>query len=275
MALPQDLERGAAWLDQADALLITAGAGMGIDSGLPDFRGPGGFWAAYPALGRARIDFETIANPAAFECDPRQAWGFYGHRLALYRQTLPHAGFALLLDLARRMAHGAWVFTSNVDGQFQKAGFPGERICEIHGSIHHLQCAAGCGEPIWSAERFAPEVDDENCRLLGEMPHCPRCGALARPNILMFGDWGWINRRTTLQYQRLQHWLGGAQRLVCIEIGAGRHIPTVRHFSEDCGGKLIRINPGEPEVPDPAQGIGLRLGGLQGIAELAAALAAR
>ncbi len=50
-----DLQQAAAWLQAADGLLITAGAGMGIDSGLPDFRGPGGFWAAYPALGRARI----------------------------------------------------------------------------------------------------------------------------------------------------------------------------------------------------------------------------
>ena len=49
-----DLQQAAAWLRAADGLLITAGAGMGIDSGLPDFRGPGGFWAAYPALGRAR-----------------------------------------------------------------------------------------------------------------------------------------------------------------------------------------------------------------------------
>src|SRR5690606_8161485 len=45
-------------LAQADGLLITAGAGMGIDSGLPDFRGSEGFWNAYPALGRARIQFE-------------------------------------------------------------------------------------------------------------------------------------------------------------------------------------------------------------------------
>jgi len=273
MALADDLRRAAAWLAQADALLITAGAGMGIDSGLPDFRGPGGFWAVYPALGKACIDFEAIANPAAFEDDPRQAWGFYGHRLERYRETTPHAGFALLLDLARRKRQGAWVFTSNVDGQFQKAGFPAERICEIHGSIHHLQCAAGCGDRIWSAEQFAPEVDGDNCRLLGELPHCPRCGALARPNILMFDDGGWIERRTALQYQGLQHWLAGVDRLVCLEIGAGRHIPTVRHFSEDCGGQLIRINPGEPEVPDPERGIGLPLGGLAGIGGLCAALA--
>jgi NAD-dependent SIR2 family protein deacetylase len=252
--------------------LITAGAGMGIDSGLPDFRGPGGFWSVYPALGRARIAFESIANPAAFERDPRLAWGFYGHRLGLYRHTEPHAGFRMLRALATSLPAGAHIFTSNVDGQFQKAGFAADQVCEIHGSIHHLQCAAGCSERIWPADEFQPRVDAENCRLLGDLPHCPHCGALARPNILMFGDWGWLDRRTALQHQRLQQWLASVDRLVCIEIGAGTNIPTVRHFSEDCGGKLIRINPGEPEVPDPATGIGLALGGLDGIARLHLAL---
>ena len=95
-SLNSDLQQAATWLRAADGLLITAGAGMGIDSGLPDFRGPGGFWAAYPALGRARIAFESIANPAAFASDPALAWGFYGHRLDLYRRTEPHAGFRLL-----------------------------------------------------------------------------------------------------------------------------------------------------------------------------------
>ena len=262
------LTQAAEWLRQADGLLVTAGAGMGIDSGLPDFRGPGGFWSVYPALGRAKIAFESVANPATFETDPRLAWGFYGHRLELYRRTRPHAGFGLLLEMAKTMPQGIQAFTSNVDGQFQKAGFPGDRICEIHGSIHHLQCAAGCGEQIWSADEFHPEIDTANCRLLNELPHCPQCGALARPNILMFGDWGWVERRTSLQYQRLQKWLAKVERLVCIEIGAGTNIPTVRHFSEDCGGRLIRINPGEPAVPDTANSIELAIGALDGIRRL-------
>ena len=266
------LKLAAAALADADGLLITAGAGMGIDSGLPDFRGPGGFWSVYPALGQAKIAFESIANPAAFDQDPRQAWGFYGHRLERYRRTTPHAGFGLLLDMARQLPRGARVFTSNVDGQFQKAGFASEHVCEIHGSIHHLQCTAGCSERIWSAENFHPDVDHENCRLVGEMPHCPHCGALARPNILMFGDWGWIDRRTALQYQRLQQWLPTVDRLVCIEIGAGTNIPTVRRFSETCSGTLIRINPGEPEIPDPSNGIELPMGGLDGISRLGQAI---
>ncbi len=271
MSLEAKLRQAAEWIASADGLLVTAGAGMGIDSGLPDFRGPGGFWAAYPALGRARIAFERIANPAAFDSEPSLAWGFYGHRLKLYRETTPHPGFDLLLGLSSQMEHGSWVFTSNVDGQFQKAGSPADRVCEVHGSIHHLQCTADCRGAIWSAEDFLPEVDQETCRLIGETPTCPHCGGLARPNILMFGDWGWVERRTALQFQRLQQWLSAVHRPICLEIGAGTHIPTVRNFSETQGNRLIRINPGEPEVPDEQCAVGLPLGGYDGLRRLAEA----
>src|SRR5690606_8010874 len=131
--------------------LITAGAGMGVDSGLPDFRGKEGFWNAYPALGRANIQFEAIANPEAFNIVPTVAWGFYGHRLNLYRNTAPHAGFALLREIGISMPNGAFVFTSNVDGQFQKAGFSEFEVCEVHGSIHHLQCMEPCHAQPWAA----------------------------------------------------------------------------------------------------------------------------
>jgi NAD-dependent SIR2 family protein deacetylase len=69
--------------------LITGGAGMGVDSGLPDFRGDDGFWKAYPALQQAGVSFRDIAAPDNFRDQPREAWGFYGHRLNLYRKTLP------------------------------------------------------------------------------------------------------------------------------------------------------------------------------------------
>ncbi len=272
--MPAELARLRDWLQAADGLLITAGAGMGIDSGLPDFRGPGGFWGVYPALGRARIAFESIANPAAFARDPELAWGFYGHRLDLYRRTVPHEGFALLLALGEKLKHGAQVFTSNVDGQFQTAGFAAEQVCEVHGSIHYLQCTMGCREKIWPADSFVPDLDNDNCRLRNPPPSCPHCGALARPNILMFGDWEWIERRTALQYRQLQTWLAKVERPLCIEIGAGSNIPTVRRFSEEHAWRLVRINPGEPDVPDAQSGLSLALGGLAGIKALNAALAA-
>ena len=93
---PNQIKQIKSLFQQADSLIISAGAGMGVDSGLPDFRGNQGMWQAYPVLGKQRIDFTEIANPAAFKRHPRLAWGFYGHRLALYRQTTPHSGFQQL-----------------------------------------------------------------------------------------------------------------------------------------------------------------------------------
>src|SRR3954467_8560384 len=93
----------------ADALLVTAGAGAGVDSGLPDFRGDEGFWRAYPPFARLGLGFVDLANPAWFERDPELARGFYGHRMNLYRDTIPHAGFAVLGRLAAPMPDGARV----------------------------------------------------------------------------------------------------------------------------------------------------------------------
>ena len=89
MQVDDAVERAAQWLRDADALLVTAGAGMGVDSGLPDFRGNQGFWRAYPALSLQSMRFSEIASPSAFHETPGLAWGFYGHRLGIYRRTEP------------------------------------------------------------------------------------------------------------------------------------------------------------------------------------------
>lgn len=271
--LPADdaYRRCAELIVQADALLITAGAGFGVDSGLPDFRGTQGFWRAYPALGRARISFEQIANPASFGSHPRQAWGFYAHRLNLYRATAPHEGFNILRRIGRCLPQGYFVFTSNVDGQFQKAGFDSARISECHGSIHHLQCLSTCCDSIWPADDFLPEVDTEKCLLRSEFPRCPYCGNLARPNILMFGDWGWLDGRSDQQQQNLDDWLRRVERLLVIEIGAGSRIPTVRRLGESLPGQMIRINPTEPEL-GRNKGVSIASGGLEALRRIEAAL---
>jgi len=267
------IAKAANLLREADALLITAGAGMGVDSGLPDFRGPNGFWGVYPALGRAKLHFEEIANPQAFVERPELAWGFYGHRLNMYRETPPGESFKLLLDFADSMPYGAFVFTSNVDGHFQRAGFPANRVCEVHGSIHHMQCLNRCSDHIWSAHDFQPVIDVENCRITSGMPHCPRCGGLARPNILMFGDWHWVATRQNAQLEAIEKWLDAAKNLVVVEIGAGTAIPTVRRFGENQDAPLIRINKTESFVTSESE-VALPLGGLEALNAISSQLAA-
>lgn len=257
-----DIDRAAGWFAMADALVVAAGAGMGVDSGLPDFRGPEGFWRAYPAYRDLGLQFEEMASPGHFARDPALGWGFYGHRQNLYRATEPHAGFGILRRWAEAKPRGHFVFTSNVDDHFGRAGFDRERIVEVHGSVEHRQCLLGCGQSIFPADAGDVAVAPATFRAAPPFPACPGCGGLARPNILMFGDLGWDGSRTDAQLRRLAGWfetLEGA-RVAVVELGAGMAIPTVRRFSEqlvsDLGAKLIRINVREADVPRGQAGLG-------------------
>lgn len=261
------IEAAARAISDAKYLLFTAGAGMGVDSGLPDFRGNEGFWRAYPPLAKLGISFSQMANPSWFETDPELAWGFYGHRLNLYRQTAPHEGFAILKSWADEKP--TQVYTSNVDGAFQKSGI--EKVCEVHGSIHHLQCTKPCSSEIWSADETRVEIDAEAFRAKGELPRCPRCGESARPNILMFRDGAWTLGRSLKQEQSLMNWLSEIDKtkLTIIECGAGTVIPTVRDFGERLqarGANLIRINVGESDGPGGT--IAIALGACDALAQI-------
>jgi len=256
-------------IQEADALVIAAGAGMGVDSGLPDFRGNEGFWKAYPVVARLGLSFPQMANPEWFKKDPALAWAFYGHRLNLYRKVTPHAGFSTLLKWAAKKPGGFFVFTSNVDGHFQKTGFSPEQIFECHGSIHHIQCSDGCTHSIWDAENV--RVDEAVFRAEKPLPSCRHCGGMARPNVMMFDDYSWISDRSDEQQRRFGRWLQALRNksstLVILEFGAGTAIPSVRHNSErlldQFEATLIRVNLREAGVPDGHYG--LAIGALKGI----------
>ena len=260
---------------EAEVFVITAGAGMGVDSGLPDFRGDHGFWQAYPPYARLGLSFVDCANPEHFDSDPSFGWGFYGHRTNLYRSTVPHEGFHIIKRWIERNNAEYFVVTSNVDGQFQKAGYADDRIVEVHGSIHHLQCHTPCSSHIWPNDEVIP-VDEATMRAR-HIPRCPDCGKVSRPNILMFGDWSWLPDRTRVQEHRFDTFLANnAERhIALIEMGAGSAIPTIRATSERIGWNLanatvIRINPREPDIKAPH--ISMPCGALEGLQRIDALL---
>ena len=266
------MNRAVELIRNAGALIISAGAGIGVDSGLPDFRGAEGFWRAYPALQASGMSFYDAASPQTFDRDPELAWGFYGHRLDLYLKTVPHEGFEILRKWASEKPGGAFVLTSNVDGQFEKAGFDPSKIWEFHGSIHRLQCTS-CSSGVFPADKFAPVVAVEVCRLTNTVPLCPSCGAVARPNILMFGDWHWQSQMQDEKEQKLMAWLKQVNNLAIIELGAGTAVPSVRNFGERLinhpvneSVSLLRVNLREPQVLDKSNCFGVSVGALDSLA---------
>jgi NAD-dependent SIR2 family protein deacetylase len=270
----ESYQRAAAALEEAEALVVTAGAGIGVDSGLPDFRGDKGFWKAYPMYARLGLSFVNAANPVHFDDDPAFGWGFYGHRVELYRSTVPHRGFKLLQEWREGLGLDCFVVTSNVDGQFQKAGFGEDAVAEIHGSIHHLQCTTPCHGEIWPNEESF-RIDHSTMRA-DHVPECPGCGRAARPNVLMFGDWAWLPQRTSAQEGRFGDFCRRQEgkRVVVVEMGAGTGLPTIRHMSESLGrrfkGTVVRINPREAHISGGH--VSLSCGALEGLSGIAAEL---
>jgi NAD-dependent SIR2 family protein deacetylase len=167
-----------------------------------------------------------------------------------------------------------------VDGHFDQAGFAAERIVECHGSLEWLQCLAGCGTPLFATAGHQVVVDPVTFRATGTLPACPSCGGLARPNVLMFGDWAWDSSRTSAQESRLESWrraIRSRSRLVVVECGAGTAVPTVRAFSERLmrahGATLVRINLREAHVPRGA--IAIAMGAREALGEIDARIPAR
>jgi NAD-dependent SIR2 family protein deacetylase len=233
--LDRALSRAAALLSSADAVYITCGAGVSVDSGPRKSGSP-----------------EDAASPALFRDDPELAWGFYGHRLGLYRAVAPHRGYEMLTRYVRDAKGGrGFVFTSNVDGHWAAAGWPAERILECHGSLHHLQCenprccyhaAMRRLHPIRStsasttaaAQRSGGRGDGgavvvdvavDPVTLRAErstIPRCPRgCGNIGRPNVLMFGDPFFIADRLEEQTATHDAWLAYVHGLTPLPAGGG------------------------------------------------------
>lgn len=267
MELQENCKKAARAIKSSGVIIVSAGAGMGVDSGLPDFRGEKGFWKAYPMYERLGINFIQAANPSHFAFDPAFGWGFYGHRADLYRETTPHEGFQMLLQWIDRFKLEYFVVTSNVDGYFQKAGFSEDKIHEVHGSIGYLQCLTPCCDEIWENDEIVP-VDHLTMRAQ-YIPLCHNCGAVARPNILMFGDFSWVSGRTDSQGALFRNFLYRCreEKAVVVEMGAGTGVPTIRRLSEQLGGRrhttAVRINPREPHIADPH--ISIACGALEGL----------
>jgi len=250
-------KRAAKWIKEADAIVVTCGAGMSVDSGLPDYRGNEGLWKAYPPLAHLKLSLAGISNPDMIEKNPNLVWGFHAHRMKLYNDATPHAGYELLKQWGGTKNGNIFAVTSNVDGHFLKAGWDEKKFFEIHGSFYYLQCKnfydCDGGEQLWKFEKKdldSLDIDLVSYEAKEPLPACKFCGGIARVNALLFNDSYWVRDRSDEQEARWSTWLSNndGKKIVVIEIGAGLAIPSIRMYSEkvvrngDPNAKLIRLN---------------------------------
>jgi NAD-dependent deacetylase len=152
-------------LDSQPSVVLT-GAGVSTESGIPDFRSAAGIWSTYDPMEYATID--------AFRRDPARVWDFYSKRLGVLEDAKPNPAHEALAELERLGLVEA-VITQNVDRLHQLAG--SQDVIEVHGSLGTASCLA-CGR----REDFARVVE------LLPIPACASCGAVLKPDVVMFGE---------------------------------------------------------------------------------------
>lgn len=166
-SLEEAVDKAWRLLKKSKYAVAFTGSGISAEAGIPTFRGPDGLWKKYRP--------EELATPEAFARDPVRVWKWYAWRIGLVLNAEPTISHRVLASL-EEMGLLKTVVTQNVDGLHQRAG--SRNVIELHGSILRARCTV-CGYK-WSIER-KPRDD--------ELPlKCPRCGGLARPDVVWFGE---------------------------------------------------------------------------------------
>jgi NAD-dependent deacetylase len=152
-------------LETIAPLVAFTGAGVSAESGVPTFRGPSGLWENHRP--------EELATPQAFQDNPELVWRFYKWRRELVAKCSPNAAHRLLAEIEQTL-NDFTLITQNVDGLHSLAG--SRNVLRIHGSLWRLRCT--CCEARW----------EDQSQLEATLPQCPACGALARPDVVWFGE---------------------------------------------------------------------------------------
>lgn len=154
-------------MSAARRITALTGAGVSAASGVPTFRGPGGLWRNRQAT--------QLATPEAFRQDPILVWEWYAWRRSVIATCEPNPAHHVIARWSE--SPGFTLVTQNVDGLHERAGT--RHVVRYHGSIWTLKCNGGCGASDW---------DDLRVPIDPLPPHCPSCGALARPGVVWFGE---------------------------------------------------------------------------------------
>ena len=218
-------------LDRAEHVVIGAGAGLSAAAGL-EYSGRrftdnfGDFIARYGFTDMYTSSFYPFRTE-------EERWAYWARHIRLNRYDTPATD--LYRMLLRAVGKKEWfVITTNVDGQFEKAGFDRGRIFAVQGDYAYLQCAAGCHDRLYYNEEPVHEMsrNTEDCRIPSSLvPHCPVCGGPMDVNLRKDGNFvqddRWYEGR-----ERYRSFMQGACRgnTLLLELGVGYNTPAIIRF---------------------------------------------
>ncbi|MEW6207647.1 MAG: Sir2 family NAD-dependent protein deacetylase [Acidobacteriota bacterium] len=168
-ALIDELRR---MIEASHRAVVFTGAGISTESGIPDFRSPGGFWTKYRP-----IEFGDFIASKEMR---REAWRRKLMTDESFSRAAPNRGHRAIAHLVDR-GKVASVITQNVDGLHQKSGVAEDRVIELHGNSTYAAC-------LRCERRYELEPIFEKFRRDEEPPECSQCGGLIKTATISFGQ---------------------------------------------------------------------------------------
>lgn len=225
----ETIQRVARSLAGRESILVITGAGLSADSGLPTYRGIGGLYEE--KLTGEGLEIETVLSGATLRTRPELTWKYLIEIERATRGATFNRGHQVIAEMEAHFPR-VWTLTQNVDGFHGAAG--SRNVIDIHGDLHELFCVA-C-----EFRRSVPNYEG-----LAMPPHCPGCGAVLRPDVVLFGEMLPMTKMDMLY----REWDRGFDMV--FSIGTSSLFPYIAEpirSARALGVPTVEINPGETEV---------------------------
>lgn len=212
-------------LRKAKRVLAVTGAGMSADSGVPTYRGVGGLYCSEAARPYG-FSIEEILSGPMFRGRPELTWNYLREIERACRDAKPNRGHEVLAEMDGYF-DAVWILTQNVDGLHGAAG--SRNVLDVHGDLHQIICTS-CD--------YRTHVHDYQD--LADLPLCPRCEAVLRPDVVLFGESLDPNKLSRLE-QELRKGFD-----VVFSIGTSSlfdYIVAPLRFAQAAGKTTVEINP--------------------------------
>ena len=188
--MKNSIDQAAEWIVQAKRTVVFTGAGLSTESGIPDFRSPGGLWDRYNPE-----DF-YFQNFIASQASREKYWEMATEMYAPMIQAQPNLAHRAIAEM-ERLGKIDCIITQNIDGLHQKAGSSVDLVIELHGTAMHVTC-------LNCHKRYARgEVQDRIIKGV-KAPDCDDCGGPLKPATISFGQ-AMPEKETREAYERSSH----------------------------------------------------------------------